>query len=99
MTGRMKAFLFAVILGCVLGAIVFADEDEYGQPVYYPGICIVLEPFSKWWIFFDCWGTSGGLMAETVTLTQSDDVLTTEIERTHKDGSVTRLVREQRRKK
>lgn len=96
MTARMKAVLVAVLVGAIFGAIVFAEDE--GQPIYYPGTCVVLEPFSKWWIFFDCWGTSGDTLESVDLSLQSDGSLVTEIERVNSDGSVTRIRRVQRLK-
>jgi hypothetical protein len=97
----LLAFLVAVILGCAFGAITQAEEgdDDPGRiMVYYPGICIVLTPGSWWYDYFKCQDVMGGLMAEAVTVTVSDDVIETEITRTHLDGSVSWLRRVQRQK-
>jgi hypothetical protein len=100
----LLAFLVAVILGCAFGAITQAEEgdDDPGRiMVYYPGICIVLTPGSWWYDYFKCQDVMGEqeLMSESVTHTLDDDgALTTEITRTHKDGSVSWLRRVQRQK-
>jgi hypothetical protein len=98
------AFLVAVILGSVLGVITQAQDEGDDDPgrimVYYPGICIVLTPGSWWYDYFKCQDVMGEqeLMSESVTHTLDDGTLTTEITRTHEDGSVSWLRRVQRQK-
>jgi hypothetical protein len=102
-TRYAKAFLVAVILGCLFGwiATVSAQEEDPGwQPVYYPGICLVLTPHSGPWIFFDCdrW-MAAGLMMETVVVTEAEGERVTQIERVRDNGDVERLHLSQRIKK
>jgi hypothetical protein len=90
------AFLLAVILGFAV-AKVQGDDGEI--IVYYPGICSYLEKYGYWYYFFACHLEENGLQSQEVTQTlDSDGTLTTDITRTHKDGSVSWIRRVQRQK-
>jgi hypothetical protein len=92
------AFLLAIILGFAVAKVQGQDEGEI--IVYYPGICSVLEKYGYWYYFFACHlEDNNELMAQSVTQTlDSDGTLTTDITRTHKDGSVSWIRRVQRQK-
>jgi hypothetical protein len=93
----LVAFLLAVLLG--IGVAKLHGQDEGEIIIYYPGICAHLEKYGYWYYFFACHMEENGLMAQSVTQTlDSDGTLTTDIYRTHKDGSVSWLRRVQRQK-
>lgn len=97
-TRHAKALIVAMILGCLFGLVVkvSAQDDDEGQPIYYPGICLVLERHSKWWIFWECERFDTELLSETVLVVEADGERTTHVERVRENGSIDRFTRRQR---
>lgn len=93
---RIVFVILALVFGCLLGAALRADGDDPNDSrflIYYPGICLVLEPWTYWWGFWGCENRTDDLMSEDVTAFNADGRRHTVIVRRYRDGSVRELHR------
>lgn len=63
------------------------------QPIYYPGICYYLEPYSYWWYAFYCdQEQTTELVAESITVQPvTDEIDSYDVHRRYRDGSERRF--------
>ena len=92
-TRFLKAILFALLLGCLLGvwqSRARAEDCDSDDPnstcfyVYYAGLCSHMEPYSYWWYFWNC----GQMQTEGMTAEASQPTRETVTYRFQPDGRV-----------